>query len=311
MPDPAASPTSAIARTPPRGGIATWLRAMRARQWVKNLLVFLPLLFGHKWHDHDLVLRSSLAFVVFCMAASSVYLVNDLMDHAADRLHPEKRHRPLAAGLITRGSAWIASAVLLIVGAAIAWFFVSPQFIQIYALYVAVAGAYSMGLKKVMLLDAILLAGFYTLRIFAGSVATDIVVSQWLLLFSLFFFLGLAFQKRFAELRQWTDPDQPLNRRGYVKADIERVGQLGIAASYLAVLVLALYIQSPDVTSHYAQPRMLWWVLPCLLYWTSRLWLLAGRGELSEDAISFAVRDAASYATAAVVIVITLIAQPV
>lgn len=291
--------------------IAVWMHALRVRQWLKNILVFLPLVFAHRWADGTLLLRSSLAFVVFCAAASAVYLANDILDVEADRLHMEKRHRPLAAGLITRSQAWTISALLLIAGACIAGLWVSPAFMLFYALYAASAAAYSFGLKRIMVIDAILLASFYTLRIFAGSVATGIVVSEWLLLFSLFFFLGLAFQKRFSELRQWQDTSATLNRRGYVKADTAYVGQLGMTSSYLAVLVLALYMHAPEVETHYAKPEVLWWVLPCVLYWTSRIWLLAARGELKEDAIAFALRDGASYATAIIIAAIALIARPI
>ncbi|MDB6074750.1 MAG: Decaprenyl-phosphate phosphoribosyltransferase [Verrucomicrobiaceae bacterium] len=168
-----------------------------------------------------------------------------------------------------------------------------------------------MGLKRVILLDALMLAGFYTLRIFAGSLATSTPVSKWLLLFSLFFFLGLAFQKRLAELRAWHDAAEPLRRRGYVKADLEHLNSMGTSASYMAVLVLALYIQSPDVVAHYARPDVLFWTLPCLLYWVSRLWLLAGRDEVTEDAIGFAFKDRVSYAVAAVLVIIVLLAQPI
>lgn len=291
--------------------IAVWMRALRVRQWLKNVLVFLPLVFAHRWSDSTLLLRSALAFVVYCAAASAVYLANDLLDVEADRLHTEKRHRPLAAGLITRSQAWAISASLFIAGAWLAGRWLSPAFLLFYVLYVASAAAYSFGLKRIMVIDAILLASFYTLRIFAGSIATGIVVSEWLLLFSLFFFLGLAFQKRFSELRQWQDAIAALNRRGYVKADTAYVGQLGMTSSYLAVLVLALYMHAPEVETHYARPEVLWWVLPCVLYWTSRIWLLAARGELKEDAVAFALRDGASYATGIVITAIALIARPI
>ena len=290
--------------------VSIWLRALRWRQWVKNVLLFLPLLFAHQWTQLDLLWRAVLGFVVFCAGASGIYLINDLHDQEADREHPKKRFRPLAAGLIERRSAWIMSAVLLVGGAVAAWS-LSKGFLVVYVLYGIAANAYSMALKRVVLLDALMLAGFYTLRIFAGSLATQTPVSKWLMLFSLFFFLGLAFQKRLAELRAWKNDEEPLRRRGYVKADLEHLTSMGTSASYLAVLVLALYIQSPDVVSHYAYPDVLFWILPCLLYWVSRLWLLAGRDEVTEDAISFAVRDRASYIVAAIVVVIAILARPV
>jgi len=293
-----------------RSKAGVWLRALRWKQWVKNVLLFLPLLFAHKWGDGELVWRAVQGFAAFCMGASAIYLINDLHDQEADREHPKKCHRPLAAGHISRQGCWAVSALLLVSGFAAAWL-LSQAFAAVFLLYVGAAIAYSMGLKRVMLLDALMLAGFYTLRIFAGSLATSTPVSKWLLLFSLFFFLGLAFQKRLAELRAWENAEEPLRRRGYVKADLEHINSMGTSASYMAVLVLALYIQSADVIVHYARPDVLFWTLPCLLYWTSRLWLLAGRDEVSEDAIGFAVKDRVSYLVAALVMAIVFLAKPV
>ena len=203
------------------------------------------------------------------------------------------------------------SGLLIVVscGAAVMW--LSREFLAMYLVYVVATTAYSTGLKKIVMLDALMLAGFYTLRIFAGSLATETPVSKWLLLFSMFFFLGLAFQKRLAELRVWESDDQTLRRRGYVKGDLDHILSMGTSASYMAVLVLALYIQSPDVAAHYARPDVLWWILPCLLYWLSRLWLLAGRQEVSEDAIDFAIKDRVSYAVAVMVVIIALLAKPI
>ncbi|MBX7207135.1 MAG: UbiA family prenyltransferase [Verrucomicrobiaceae bacterium] len=311
-------PPENAAATPPvitqRGGsagIGTWLRALRWKQWTKNVLVFLPLLFSHQWTQPALFGRAVLAFAVFCAGASAIYLVNDIMDVAADREHPEKKHRPLAAGLVSRQACWAMSALLVVAGTGAALALLPRQFFAVYLIYGVATTAYSAGLKKVVMLDALMLAGFYTLRIFAGSLATQTPVSKWLLLFSMFFFLGLAFQKRLAELRGWECDESPLHRRGYVKGDLDHILSMGTSASYMAVLVLALYIQSPDVTAHYSRPGVLWWTLPCLLYWLSRLWLLAGRQEVSEDAIDFAIKDRISYAVAAAVVIIMLLARPI
>ncbi len=292
-------------------GLGVWLRALRWRQWVKNVLVFLPLLFAHQWTQPDLVSRALLAFAIFCAGASAIYLINDVMDVAADRQHPEKRFRPLAAGLITSRASLLVSALLLVLSSAAAVMWLPRAFLVVYLGYITATTAYSAGLKKVVMLDALMLAGFYTLRIFAGSLATQTPVSKWLLLFSMFFFLGLAFQKRLAELRDWDQGDSPLRRRGYVKGDLDHILSMGTSASYMAVLVLALYIQSPDVAAHYARPDVLWWILPCLLYWLSRLWLLAGRQEVSEDAIAFAIKDRVSYAVAIVVVAVLWAARPI
>lgn len=308
VPDPQVVAASPVRVSEPI--VDVWLRALRWKQWVKNVLIFLPLFFSHQWGQPGLVWRAILGFAVFCAGASGIYLVNDLMDEAADREHPTKRHRPLAAGRISRSHCWIMSVVLVVGGAAFATI-LSPDFLVMYGVYVVSACAYSLWLKRLMLVDAMMLAGFYTLRIFAGSLATQTPVSNWLLLFSLFFFLGLAFQKRFAELLGWDDSQEPLRRRGYVKADLGLINSMGTSSSYMAVLVLALYVQSPEVATHYGRPGALWWTVPCLLLWVSRLWLLAGRGEVTEDAIAFAVRDRVSYAIAAAVLVIATLAQPV
>ena len=312
-PEDAAQKPSALARDATSAGSVpvVWLRALRWKQWLKNVLVFLPLLFSHQWGQPGLVVRAIIAFAIYCAGASAIYLINDLMDVAADREHPEKRNRPLAAGLITRSSCWVVSGLLLVLGTGGALLWLSPEFLAVYLIYVVATTAYSTGLKKVVMLDALMLAGFYSLRIFAGSLATETPVSKWLLLFSMFFFLGLAFQKRLAELRDWDKDDSPLHRRGYVKGDLDHILSMGTSASYLAVLVLALYIQSPDVAAHYARPDVLWWILPCLLYWLSRLWLLAGRQEVAEDAIDFAMKDRVSYAVAAGVLVIMFLARPI
>ncbi len=202
------------------------------------------------------------------------------------------------------------SAFLFLVGLVLA-LQLSLPFALVYLSYVVATVLYSVRLKRVMMLDVFMLAGFYTIRIFAGSVATDITVSNWLLLFAMFFFLCLAFQKRTSELRAWDQEDEPLRRRGYVRQDLDHLNSMGISSGYIAVLVFALYIHSPEVTAHYSRPDVLAWACPCLLYWVSRLALLAGRGEVNEDAISFAFRDKTSYAIGALILAIIMLAQPI
>ncbi len=287
-----------------------YFRAMRWTQWIKNILIFLPLFFSHQWWSNGLGLQALIAFIAYSAGASSIYLINDLLDLEADRQHPKRSLRPIAAGLISPRAAMVMAGALLLAGLAVA-FWLPLLFLQVFGLYLVTAALYSLGLKRVVLLDAMMLAGFYTLRIFAGSVATGVKVSNWLLLFSMFFFLALAFQKRLSELLGWSEQEEPLRRRGYLKVDLEHISMMGTSAGYLAVLVLALYIQSPDVAVHYAQPGILWWICPCLLYWMSRLWLLAGRGLVTEDAISFAFRDKASYVVGLLVVVILILAQPI
>jgi 4-hydroxybenzoate polyprenyltransferase len=274
--------------------ILPWLRALRIHQWTKNLLIFLPVFFAHKWGDSSAVTGSLLAFAVFCAAASSVYVINDVLDYEADVAHPKKRHRPIAAGLISRRAATAAGVSLAVAAVAAAWT-VSVDLCALVFLYLVVAQAYSLWMKSLLLVDVMMLAGFYTLRIFAGSSAADVPISEWFLLFSLFFFLGLAFQKRTAEVRRWSKSGAATTRRSYRVTDLEALRTAGTLCSYLAVLVFALYLQSQQVTIHYARPGVLWWIVPMLLYWTSRIWLLDSRDEVSDDFISFTITDPATY----------------
>jgi 4-hydroxybenzoate polyprenyltransferase len=311
---PSMSPSTSLPESLKTGERPTltgiWLKAIRWRQWIKNILVFLPLMFAHEAGNPQLLARCFLAFLAFCSAASAIYLINDVLDAKADRMHATKSSRPIAAGWIHPRTALIASgslmAVSLLLGSLLSWYF-----LVVCVLYIGMAVLYSLRLKRIAILDVLLLAGFYTVRIFAGSVATLTPVSDWLLLVSMFFFLSLALQKRLCELRESKESDQPLQRRGYLKADQALIQQMGVSSGYLAVLVFALYIQSPTVTAHYANPGVLWWACPCLLYWMSRLWLLATRGEVTEDAINFAFRDKISYVVGATVVLIMLLARPV
>lgn len=292
------------------GSFALWVKATRLQQWIKNILVFLPLVFAHHWRDMALLLKAVMAFASFSVGASAIYLINDCLDVEADRLHPRRKFRPVASGRIPIRVAWMLSAFLLFDGLVLA-LQLSFQFALVYLSYVVAAVLYSVRLKRVVMLDVFMLAGFYTIRIFAGSVAANVSVSNWLMLFAMFFFLCLAFQKRTSELRVWDQGDKPLRRRGYVRQDLDHLNAMGISSGYIAVLVFALYIHSPDVTAHYSRPDVLGWVCPCLLYWVSRLALLAGRGEVSEDAISFAFRDKTSYAIGALILIIIMLAQPI
>lgn len=292
------------------GSFSLWMKATRLQQWIKNILVFLPLVFAHHWRDMALLLKAVMAFASFSVGASAIYLINDCLDVEADRLHPRRKFRPVASGRIPLRIAWMLSAFLLFDGLVLA-LQLSFQFALVYLSYVVAAVLYSVRLKRVVMLDVFMLAGFYTIRIYAGSVAANVAVSNWLMLFAMFFFLSLAFQKRTGELRVWDQGDKPLRRRGYVRQDLDHLNAMGISSGYIAVLVFALYIHSPDVTKHYARPDVLWWACPCLLYWVSRLALLAGRGEVSEDAISFAFRDKTSYAIGALILAIIMLANPI
>ena len=272
-------------------------RAMRVYQWAKNLLVFVPLLTAHRFADGESLAAATLAFVAFCLVASSVYLANDLADLDDDRRHPAKRARALAAGELHLGAAMALVPVLLLAAAGVS-LLLPWEFGALLATYVGVNLAYSLGLKRVAVLDVFVLAGLYTLRILAGAAAIDVPVSHWLLAFSSFAFLSLALAKRYVEVANVASRDESrVGGRGYLAHDGPLLGALGTASAYLSVLVFALYITSPQVATLYRHPPILWFAVPLLLYWMSRVWFLAHRGKLHEDPLLFALHDPVSYAT--------------
>ncbi len=292
-----------------RGPFLAIVRGCRPQHWIKNVLLLLPLVLSHDFQRAGVWAAAACAFISFSLAASAVYLFNDVMDHSADRLHPVKRLRPIAAGQLQPREAILAALMLLGLAAAAAHR-AGGAFQVLFWSYLVATTAYSLGLKRILLVDALLLALFYVLRLYAGSLATETPVSRWLLCFSLFFFLGLAFQKRVAELLDWSGSPPAVRHRGYHLEDVAMVTNLGISSSFLAVVVLALYIQSPEVSEHYHLIGPLWAVLPLLLYWVSRLWVLTGRRQIKEDAIAFALRDTASYAVLALIVGFILLARP-
>jgi 4-hydroxybenzoate polyprenyltransferase len=293
-----AVPAPAAART-------RWLaaaRALRAQQWVKNLLLFVPVVLDHRLTETPTLLRAVLAFGAFCCAASGAYILNDLLDIQADRRHKTKRHRPFASGLVPPAAGWVMAPALIGAAFLLALLLRSDQFAALLALYVVTTTAYSIYLKRVAVLDVLVLAGLYTLRVLAGVAATGVRFSTWLLAFSMFLFLSLAFLKRYAELTGFEAGEREmLSRRGYQRGDREWLGAMGGASGYLSVLVLALYINSEQVVLLYRNPLVLWLVCPLLLFWISRLWLQAYRGAIDEDPIVATVRDPASYVVGALV----------
>lgn len=288
----AGAPVQVIAGARPT--LWTWLRALRLHQWVKNLLVFVPLLGAHLWFDTDALGHALLAFLAFGLCASSVYLLNDLMDLAADRAHPRKRQRPFAAGQLPLAGGLLAP-VLLIAAFALA-LQLPDRFIWVLAGYWLLTLAYTFRLKQVPVLDVVVLAALYTSRIIAGAVAVPVAASFWLLALSMFLFLSLALVKRYAELLVMRDSGvADVAGRGYRSDDLPMVGSLGVAAGFLSVLVLALYVNSgTEGTALYGQPTLLWLLCPLLLYWIGRMWILTHRGQMDDDPMLFAVRDKAS-----------------
>lgn len=270
--------------------IGAYLTAIRPHQWIKNVLVFLPMLAAHQINGASLF-ASLLAFVSFSLVASSVYLLNDLLDLDADRAHPRKRRRPFAAGSIPIASgAWMAAG-LLGLGAVIAAF-LDPAFLVVMVGYYALTTGYSLYLKRRIVVDICVLAGLYTVRIVAGGAATGIPLSVWLLAFSIFFFLSLAAVKRQAELVDSVKQGKlKASGRGYHVSDLPVISMISIGAGYIAILVMALYVNSPAVVLLYTHPEALWGVCAILLYWITRTVMLAHRGAMHDDPIIYAVKD--------------------
>lgn len=290
--------------------IKTWLRALRIHQWAKNLLLFVPLFCSHRWNDALGMEHAILAFLSFSLCASSVYLLNDLVDIDSDRRHPTKRTRPFAGGALPLIVGILGSPLLLAAGITPA-LFVSLKFTATLAGYYCATMLYSFWVKRIELADVFLLAFLYGLRVLAGSVAVSVPISDWLLVFSSFFFLSLAFVKRFTELRKFQDLNAAsVSGRGYRVDDIELVEKMGLSSGYVATLVLALYVSGSEVSELYARPHLLWLACPAILLWISRVWLMAHRGVMHEDPIVFALRDKQSYVMAVALAVILLGAWP-
>ena len=272
-----------------------YLRAMRVHQWMKNLLIFLPVLTSHQILNPTILLTSTLAMLAFSVCASSVYILNDLLDLPSDRLHAVKRRRPFAQGDLSIPFGFVLIVGLLTTCAGIA-LFLPAAFQATLLTYYILTLAYSFSLKRKLLVDVFTLGGLYVIRVLAGSAATHIEPSAWLLAFCLFFFLSLALLKRFTEVRNLKDTaDRKIVGRGYNTSDEQALGALGTSSGFMCVLVLALYLNSPQVLPLYQVPWMLWFLCPLFLYWISRVWIFAYRGKIDEDPVLFAIKDRVSY----------------
>lgn len=271
------------------------LRAMRPHQWLKNLLVFVALFTAQKLEDRNMDLHALEMFAAFCLISSSVYLLNDMADLPADRRHVTKRTRPFASGELGVLSGWLLWPLLLALGVTLA-VLALPIGAALWLLaYYAGTVAYTFGAKREAILDVIVLAGLYTVRIIAGAAAISVPTSIWLLTFSMSIFTSLALVKRVSELTRVIEDRGTIRGRGYQPRDLGTLKSLGVTASYAAVVVLALYVHDPGTSRLYRNPSILWLVVPLMLYWSSRLWLLADRGEIDEDPVLFALKDRVSY----------------
>lgn len=273
---------------------ATWktvLKMMRVHQWLKNSLIAVPMVLSHEYFDPRMLLDCMLAFVSFSTAASAIYIINDFFDLSLDRRHPTKRNRPFASGLLSMKFGLVSAGLLLAGSLATAAFLPLP-FLGVLVAYLFATTAYSLSVKRMLLLDVLLLAGLYTMRILGGAAATGVDVSFWLLAFSIFFFLSLALVKRYVELRSSTlHPGERIAGRGYRTEDQEIIAQAGMASAFSAALVLALYIDSEAVREIYQKPFLIWPLAPIVLYLTMRVWILARRDELHEDPVVFIISD--------------------
>jgi 4-hydroxybenzoate polyprenyltransferase len=290
---------------PPKHRGLSMLRAIRPHQWSKNLLLFVPMLVAH---EPQPLLTVVSGFISFCLMASAVYVLNDLLDLQADRAHPRKRLRPFASGELP-ASLGLLMATALLSGALMAGLLTrSPAFLGIMLLYLAATFAYSLWLKRKLLLDVLSLAGLYTVRIIAGGAAAGIVLSPWLLGLSMFLFLSLAAVKRQAELMDQMTTGRGSAGRAYTVEDLPILRGMALASAHAAVLVMALYISSDTVQAIYARPWLLWLVCPLLLYWTLRMVMTAHRGKMTDDPIVFAARDRTSLIVVALTVIVAVAA---
>ena len=289
--------------------VREWLKALRIHQWVKNALIFMPLLAAHQINNAGMILQAVIAVIAFGLCASSVYVLNDILDLADDRHHRLKRFRPFASGTLSITSGLIAFPLLLALSFAIAMASLPPLFSAVLAAYYTLTLTYSMFLKRAMALDVIALAMLYTLRIFAGVAALGLTLTFWLLAFAMFLFLSLALAKRFAEVRDALERGRSGKTRGrdYDTKDLDMISSLGAASGYQAVLVLALYIREQSTVALYASPEILWLACPVLLFWITRVWMLTHRGQMHEDPVVFAARDWVSQA-AGILFLLTFLA---
>jgi 4-hydroxybenzoate polyprenyltransferase len=273
--------------------LRSYVEALRPHQWVKNAFVFLPMLAGHRL-DGTTFLVSLAAFAAFCLFASSAYVINDLFDLAADRMHPRKCHRPLASGRIpTSHGRWMVLG-LLVPGVAMSML-LGWAFLLVMLAYLALTTAYSVHLKRQIAVDICILAALYTIRIGAGGVATEIPLSFWLLAFSMFFFFSLAAVKRQAELVDLSRRVQvKAAGRGYHADDLPIVSMIALGSGYVSVLVMALYVSSPAVVELYTEPAALWGICCVLIYWITRVVLITHRGAMHDDPVIFAIKDRVS-----------------
>jgi len=289
--------------------IRSWVKALRIHQWSKNILLFLPMIMAHRFFNLDLLLTNVLAFISFSLIASAGYIFNDILDIEADRQHPIKNQRPFAAGMLSVKNGSFAFLFLILCGFTIALSTASILFSFILLLYLFITTTYSLFLKHKTIIDVITLSILYNIRIIAGGAAITVPISSWLLVFAMFFFISLAFMKRYTDLIPLDNIEHNVVGRGYIKKDIALIGSAGLSSGYISLLVLTLYIYSDHVKELYKQPFLLWLVIPIILYFISRIWLKTTRGEMTNDPIIYIIKDRISYIILVIIISIFILAK--
>ncbi len=297
------------AQSPEASGLRPWLTELRAHQWLKNLLVFVPLLTSHEFGLLSKMLAACIAFVAFSCAASATYLFNDILDIRNDRAHPRKYARPIAANIISV-RAGVLMAILLVVAAMTVSIALPRGFLLVLLAYAVVAAAYSLKLKRLLLVDILALAVLYALRIIAGAYAIDVLTSSWLIAFSIFIFLSLALVKRCAELDALGRSGEVEHApgRNYRTSDLNVLWPRGVGSSLCAIVVFGLFVFSIQAEGQYSSPRVLWLCGVALIYWTARLWVKTSRGEMHDDPLVFAIRDRGSSMAILIMIVLVIVA---
>ena len=292
----------------PRASVKILAKALRVHQWAKNALIFVPALASHRIVDVSILGSCLIAFAAFSLCASSVYLLNDMLDLAADRQHHSKCNRPFAAGTLSLLVGLFLAPALLGVAAGLCTL-LPMRFAWVLLTYYVCTLAYSFGLKRMVMVDVLALAGLYTIRIVAGAAATAIPMSFWLLMFAVFIFLSLAIVKRYAELHVMRQQGKLTAKgRGYQVDDLSLLQSLGSASGYLSILVLALYLNTPDVARLYHQPKLVWLLVPIMLYWISRIWMETHRGRMHDDPLVYALKDRISLLTGGLAAVVLILA---
>lgn len=284
-----------------------FIKEIRVYQWIKNILIFLPLILAHNFSNPEIFMKLAAAFISFSLVASFVYIMNDLLDLEADRQHPRKRKRPLASGTIHIKQALVLAPFLLIFSLALSIFYLPLNFNITLLSYFILTTTYSFYLKRIYLLDIMLLSGLYTIRLVAGAAAVSVFISPWLLALSIFIFFSLATMKRYTELRVMQEQNKTSAKgRGYLVDDLSLLLSFGPSSGLISVLIFILYVNSGEVIKLYNKPLMLMPIAGILMFWILRLWFMAHRGRMADDPIVYTAKDPVSYVVALFIAILAI-----